>query len=91
MTTWNVTYRSPIGELHIAQFVGGLAPPSKNEAAIKIAGQLIGNVFVLPDIPANTPDKTVYLLESYGYSIMGIDRARTTFIDLSSIVQRPSP
>lgn len=78
MITWNVTYLDSQSEFRTAQFVGGLAPPTKNEAAIKIAGQLIGNVFVLPDIPADTSDKTVYLLESYGYSIVGIERTRPT-------------
>ncbi|WP_143133201.1 hypothetical protein [Pseudoduganella namucuonensis] len=47
--------------------------PSKEDAAIRVRTHLLGENFLLIDMPRGQPEPSVYLLHHYGYEIGTIE------------------
>lgn len=72
--TWSVTYRNREGETNSATVVCS-EKPSPNEAALLIRERLLGKNFLLVDMPRDVKDTSLFLLNSYGYEIVGIEES----------------
>ncbi|WP_152523721.1 hypothetical protein [Stutzerimonas stutzeri] len=70
---WRVSYKNREGNLEntIIKWSG---EPSREHAAIRIREYLLGENYLLVDTPRGHSEPTVFLLESYGFQITGIEK-----------------
>jgi hypothetical protein len=71
---WTVTYRNREGETNSAT-VFCSEKPSPDKAALLIRERLLGENFLLVDMPRDVKEPTLFLLNSYGYQIVGIEES----------------
>ncbi|WP_143707389.1 hypothetical protein [Uliginosibacterium sp. TH139] len=69
---WRVSYKDREGNLG-STIIEWPGEPSIEHAAIRIRERLLGDNYLLVDTPRGHSEPTVFLLQSYGYQITGIE------------------
>lgn len=80
---WLVTYKNQQEETEsvIIDWSGAL---TTEYAAIRIREYLLGQNYLLVDTPRGHPEPTVFLLQSYGYQIVGMKKIEQENFDSKS-------
>ncbi|MFZ6639225.1 hypothetical protein ACO0LL_05745 [Undibacterium sp. TC4M20W] len=79
MTTqfWDITYTNREGESDTIR-IENTGEPTPNDAALKIRTKLLGETYLLPDMPRGQENPTLFTLQSYGYNITKIAKVTET-------------
>lgn len=69
---WKISYKNREGIIGDT-IIEWLGEPSREHAAIRIREHLLGENYLLVDTPLGHSEPTVFLLQSYGFEITGIE------------------
>ena len=73
--TWIVSYKNKKDEVGTVN-IGWPGVPTMEDAAIRIRKNLLGENYLLVDMPRGTNEPTVFLLKSYGFEIVSIEEVK---------------
>lgn len=71
---WRVSYKSRDGNQG-AIIIEWPGKPSTEHVAIRIRENLLGGEYLLVNTPRGHPEPTVFLLQTYGFQITGVEEA----------------
>lgn len=69
---WKVSYKNREGAAGDVT-IRWPGEPTREQAAVQIRPRLLGENFLLVDIPRGHSEPTIFLLKSYGFEITGME------------------